>query len=44
MEEVKLCKECNIEYSIDNFYIKRGKPMNVCKVCKKLKDKINRDE
>lgn len=44
MEEVKECKECNIEYSIDNFYIKRGKPMNVCKICKKLKDKVNRDK
>ncbi len=43
MEETKKCDKCLEEYSIDNFYIKRGKPMNLCKLCKKERDKEYRE-
>ena len=43
MEETKKCDKCLEEYSMDNFYIKRGKPMNLCKPCKKARDKEYRE-
>jgi hypothetical protein len=43
MEEIKKCDKCLEEKSIDNFYIKRGKPMNLCKPCKKARDKEYRE-
>lgn len=43
MEETKKCDKCLEEKSIDNFYIKRGKPMNLCKPCKKARDKEYRE-
>ncbi len=43
MEETKKCDKCQEEQSIENFYIRRGKPMNLCKDCKKARDKEYRE-
>ena len=39
--DLKQCIKCHKEYTINNFYLSRGKPVNTCKICDKERIKNN---